>query len=396
MDFIDDFIEEYKCNPCLWKADSADFRNRSRRQEAYMKLIEVATKHGEMYNVERTKQKINNLRCAFRHQLRKYNEVKKKGEKYEPYCPKRRYFESLMFLKDEEIPDKKCKRDDSSSALAQQEMSVQLVQPEACDAEFSDAESLPKQGGKGDTIKLSSPNSSANEFCANIFEEAAAAAASAAAATDPVISIKSVNNHGPGSGGATIKEVEIVVPGDRRIISERRKSLPESTKCALEQSEHSKRSLAAQARQLQILSQSQNQSLQQHLNTNPNPNPNSNQNQNQNHIGRKRSSSVSSQVSEDNEAPAGKFRADISSIDFERLFSLALKSADSQLDDHFSNFGKIIAHKLRSMDATQAIYAEKIIADVLYQGQMKMLSTLSIHQFLGVDNATVYLESHSK
>jgi len=53
-------------------------------------------------------------------------------------------------------------------------------------------------------------------------------------------------------------------------------------------------------------------------------------------------------------------------------------------------------HKLRSMDGTQAIYAEKIIADVLYQGQMKMLSTLSIHQFLGVDNATVYLESHSK
>ncbi|XP_017045056.1 uncharacterized protein LOC108090742 [Drosophila ficusphila] len=359
MDFIDDFIEEYKCNPCLWKADSADFRNRSRRQEAYAKLIEVATKHGEMYNVERTKQKINNLRCAFRHQLRKYNEVKKKGEKYEPYCPKRRYFESLMFLKDEEIPDKKCKREQSGCLEGG---SVQLVQPEICD-EFSDAESLSKPAKPStDAIKLS-PNNSANEFCANIFEEAAAA--------DPVISIKSINpnNH---AGGATIKEVEIVVPANNRLLSARRKSVPDLVKSPHGDPESPSKRIVVHSQQKQ------------------------NHNQVQNHITRKRSSSVSSQISEDNEPQPGKFRADISTIDFDRLFSLALKSADSQLDDHFSNFGKIIAHKLRSMDSTQAIYAEKIIADVLYQGQMKMLSTLSIHQFLGVDNATVYLESQSK
>ncbi|KAH8347682.1 hypothetical protein KR084_000155 [Drosophila pseudotakahashii] len=371
MDFIDDFIEEYKCNPCLWKADSADFRNRSRRQEAYAKLIDVATKHGEMYNVERTKQKINNLRCAFRHQLRKYNEVKKKGEKYEPYCPKRRYFESLMFLKDEEIPgDKKCKRDQS---VCLDGGSVQLVQPENCD-EFSDAESLPKppKVQSADTSKLS-PNNSANEFCANIFEEAVAAA-------DPVISIKTVNanNH---AGGATIKEVEIVVPANNnRLLSARRKSVPDTITIKSPTGGDSESPPCKRIAQIQSQ-----------------PKLNNNQSQKPNHIiTRKRSSSVSSQISEDNEPPAGKFRADISTIDFERLFSLALKSADSQLDDHFSNFGKIIAHKLRSMDGTQAIYAEKIIADVLYQGQMKMLSTLSIHQFLGVDNATVYLESHSK
>ncbi|XP_017070185.1 uncharacterized protein LOC108107264 [Drosophila eugracilis] len=357
MDFIDDFIEEYKCNPCLWKTSDADFRNRSQRQEAYAKLIEVATKHGEMYNVERTKQKINNLRCAFRHQLRKYNEVKKKGEKYEPYCPKRRYFESLMFLKDEEIPDKKCKREQSGCL----DSSVQLVQPENCD-EFSDAESLPKPPKAAADINKLSPNNSANEFCANIFEEASAA--------DPVISIKT-NNH---AGGATIKEVEIVVPANNRLMSTRRKSVPDFIKSPSGDSESPCK---------RIVGQSQ-------------PKLNNNQILKSSHITRKRSSSVSSQISEDNEPPAGKFRADISTIDFERLFSLALKSADSQLDDHFSNFGKIIAHKLRSMDSTQAIYAEKIIADVLYQGQMKMLSTLSIHQFLGVDNATVYLESHSK
>ncbi|XP_022223884.1 uncharacterized protein LOC111075095 [Drosophila obscura] len=361
MDFIDDFIEEYKVNACLWKADSVDFRNRSKRQEAYMKLIEVATKHGEIYNVERTKQKINNLRCAFRHQLRKCNEIKKKGEKFEPYCPKRRYFESLMFLKDEEIPDKKSKRHDNPPLQQQfSESAVTLITAENCE-ELSDAESLTKPH-KADNQKLS-PKNCATEYCGNLFEDA-----SAACAADPIISIQTVNannnnNHG---SGATIKEVEIVMTSaDSRLISERRKSLPDNPKQIGD---------AEQVRPVVAAIQ-----------------------QKQNKINRKRSSSLSSQLSEDNEVvPAAKFRADISTIDFERLFSLALKSADHQLDDHFSNFGKIIAHKLRSMEATQAIYAEKIIADVLYQGQMKMLSTLSIHQFLGVDNATVYVDSHSK
>ncbi|XP_055379976.1 uncharacterized protein LOC129611072 [Condylostylus longicornis] len=103
-DFIDDFIQEYKRQPSLWQTGHPDFKNRKKRQEAYMKLIEVANKHNEAYNIERTKQKINNLRCAFRVQLKKYNEVKKnsKDGKEETYCPKRKYFESLMFLLNEE------------------------------------------------------------------------------------------------------------------------------------------------------------------------------------------------------------------------------------------------------------------------------------------------------
>ncbi|EDW74458.1 uncharacterized protein Dwil_GK21384 [Drosophila willistoni] len=368
MDFIDDFIEEYKCNPCLWKADSADFRNRMRRQEAYMKLIDVATKHGELYNVERTKQKINNLRCAFRHQLRKYNEVKKKGEKYEPYCPKRRYFESLMFLKDEEIPDKKSKREDNPLPVQHNsytESTVTMVQSENCE-EFSDAESLPKPCKAMDNNKLS-PSNSANEFCANLFDESA---------VDPIISIQTVttnNNNNHPSGGATIKEVEIVMTSDNGNVTERRKSIPEP----------------ATSNKSKINTSSTTQILCVDRDKRPVPH-------NQIKVNRKRSSSVSSQVSDENDVPVGKFRTDISTIDFERLLSLALKSADSHIDDHFANFGKIIAHKLRSMEATQAIYAEKIIGDVLYQGQLKMLSTLSTHQFLGVDNATVYVENHTK
>ncbi|KAM8712505.1 hypothetical protein ACLKA7_012931 [Drosophila subpalustris] len=361
MDFIDDFIEEYKSNPCLWKADSVDFRNRTRRQEAYMRLIAVATRHGELYNVERTKQKINNLRCAFRHQLRKYNEVKKKGEKYEPYCPKRRYFESLMFLKDEEIPEKKSKQTDNLPL--QQSADNTVAQQEAYE-EFSDAESLPKQI-KNDNNKLS-PSTSANEFCANLFEEVE---------VDPIISIQSVNSNNQTSSSATIKDADGILPSENSsIISDRRKSVNNTsiTTTLNDKINSTTEHISELNRDKQITTRHK------YIKSN-----------------RKRSLSESSQLS-DTEAPTGKCRAGISNIDFERLFQLAFKNADNQLDDHFTNFGKIIAHKLRSMDNAQAIYAEKIIADVLYQGQMKMLSTLSITQFLSVDNTTVYVESHPK
>lgn len=357
MDFIDDFIEEYKSNPCLWKADSVDFRNRSRRQEAYMKLISVATKHGEHYNVERTKQKINNLRCAFRHQLRKYNEVKKKGEKYEPYCPKRRYFESLMFLKDEEIPEKKVKRTDNLPG--QQIADNTVVQPEVFE-EYSDAESLSKPAKNDNKL---SPSNSANEFCANLFEEVDG---------EPIISIQAVNsNNQIIRTNTSIKEVDLILPTDS-IICDRRKSINLSNTNTVAEKINSSEQMTECNRDKQVSSRHK------YIKTN-----------------RKRSLSGSSQLSDDNEVSSGKCRADISNIDFERLFSLALKNSNNQMDDHFTNFGKIIAHKLRTMENTQAIYAEKIIADVLYQGQMKMLSTLSITQFLSVDN-TVYVESPPK
>lgn len=357
MDFIDDFIEEYKSNPCLWKADSVDFRNRSRRQEAYMKLISVATKHGEHYNVERTKQKINNLRCAFRHQLRKYNEVKKKGEKYEPYCPKRRYFESLMFLKDEEIPEKKVKRTDNLPS--QQIADNTVVQPEVFE-EYSDAESLSKPAKNDNKL---SPSNSANEFCANLFEEVDG---------EPIISIQAVNsNNQVIRTNNSIKEVDLILPTDS-IICDRRKSINLSNTNTVAEKINSSEQMTECNRDKQVSSRHK------YIKTN-----------------RKRSLSGSSQLSDDNEVSSGKCRADISNIDFERLFSLALKNSNNQMDDHFTNFGKIIAHKLRTMENSQAIYAEKIIADVLYQGQMKMLSTLSITQFLSVDN-TVYVESPPK
>lgn len=51
-------------------------------------------------------------------------------------------------------------------------------------------------------------------------------------------------------------------------------------------------------------------------------------------------------------------------------------SAPSNEDDH-DIFGKNVACKLRKMSATQRIYAEKIINDVLFSGQVDTLNATS-------------------
>lgn len=77
---------------------------------------------------------------------------------------------------------------------------------------------------------------------------------------------------------------------------------------------------------------------------------------------------------QDQQPPLKKIKIDCSSANFEKLLSLACSRADNQDDDNFGLFGKMVAYKLRSMDSQQAFIAEKIIHDILLEGQMKMLT----------------------
>ncbi|XP_037954955.1 uncharacterized protein LOC119684895 [Teleopsis dalmanni] len=334
MDFIDDFIQEYKNNPCLWKADSIHFKNRSKRQEAYMKLIAVAGKHGEHYNVERTKQKINNLRCAFRHQLKKYDEIKNKGENDEPYCPKRKYFESLMFLKDEESLDKKNKNAKESIEKSNKTatiLSVENITP----GEFID---IPKTPTKEKVI--CSPVDNPPEV-------------------DKVLKIHETRQE------SRIK---------REIFKKENESSEEKTGTTTETT-HNNNAVNDSIETFGFGKESPERHKRKSC--------------------RKRSSSNSSHISNESEIANSKSQKfDCTSMDFEKLFSLTCKNIQNHMDDHFTNFGKIIAHKLRTMDATQAIYAEKLIADVLFQGQMKLLTALNINRFSSID-PSLYPENNS-
>ncbi|XP_067626854.1 uncharacterized protein [Eurosta solidaginis] len=323
MDFIDDFIEEYKNNPCLWKADCTNFKNRSKRQEAYLKLIEVAAKHGEHYNIERTKQKINNLRCAFRQQLKKFIEAKNKGEKDETYCPKRRYFESLMFLKDEENIERKPKRCDAiGSSSNTGEIDSGILEQDFI-ADGVSEEQLIK-------IKRSTINSSDH----NLEVEHGSKSISQNDLMEDQAIEESFNEYSD----------DVYNKMNGLIHTEKNSKQQKLFECEKESS---------------FLQQTAN--------------------------GRKRSPSTSSQLSKDIE-PVNKkaFRLEADTIDLERLLSLTCKS-HTNVEDHYTSLGNVIAHKLRTMDNTQAIYAEKIITDVLFHGQLKLLSISSINQFINVN-----------
>ncbi|KAM7344087.1 uncharacterized protein ACRADG_010916 [Cochliomyia hominivorax] len=377
MDFIDDFIQEYKNNPCLWKADSANYKNRSKRQEAYMKLIDVAAKHGEHYNVERTKQKINNLRCAFRHQLKKYNELKTKGEKEEPYCPKRKYFESLMFLKDEETRDKRILNNSSKIDSANSEITItsirgsngknerRLLSTETESASLEvDTDKQSSLNGVEDALQV--PNNLFSDICKEIHKENNGTEVEddmTGEESTATVNISVISDKGTPLG-QEFEEIAITpIRKDQVFIVDTSNTNNSTTISNATTTTTATSNIVVQPHIKQ-------QQLQLHQ-----------QQTNANNKSRKRSSSFSSQHSNetDTTTPIKTSKSDIT-LDIENILSLACKNFQKNTSDHYTSFGEIVAHKLRTMDAKQAIYAEKIISDILYQGQMKYLSTASIER----------------
>lgn len=316
MDFIDDFIKEYRNNPCLWKVNSLHFKNRAKRQEAYMKLINVASEHGEHYNIERTKQKINNLRCAFRHQLKKYTEIKSGTGKDEPYCPKRRYFESLMFLMEEEKEANNLKlvdkEKDENSKYITEESHTDLClssngQKRTGDSNLCRDEEFNFTKESGKLNKRTCLNK--NEFNINYKEK-----------IDNKTNNLTFSNKDSDMAHKFVNQLDDQDQGNRVI---------------------------------------------------------------GNNINRNRSLSASSFISNDSEQITSNcLKIDCTPKDFQKLLSLACYNIDKTFEDSFSHFGKIVEEKLRSLSPQQALFAEKLITDVLFQGHLGLLSASNVENFL--------------
>lgn len=299
-DFIDDFIEEYKNQPCLWQASSIDFKNRKKRQEAYHKLIEVASKHGQHYNIERTKQKINNLRCAFRHQLKKFTESKNnKSGKEDTYCPKRRYFESLMFLLNEE-------RAERSKSDNQREMQ-EVEQVETITETYT--MSMQEHDDQKETTEIITTQH----------------------LKDDVVIEPTKENR---------VQIEVQCDEEVNIAWPRHNSTPKPSETILHLAPTNITEPEPRTRTLSVSSHASSQSA--------------------------RSENASKKV-----------KIDCSATNFEKLLSLAcskMNSSETISEDEFAIFGKMVAYKLRSMDTQQSYIAEKLITDILLEGQMKLLT----------------------
>ena len=97
------FIKLYQSLPCLWKIKSKEYSNKLARELAYSKIVEFCKQFDSLADKHYVAHKINNLRGAFRKELKKIEASKLSGASGEEvYEPKLWYYPYLLFIKDQE------------------------------------------------------------------------------------------------------------------------------------------------------------------------------------------------------------------------------------------------------------------------------------------------------
>ncbi|PZC70968.1 hypothetical protein B5X24_HaOG214512 [Helicoverpa armigera] len=76
---LEDFIEIYRSNPCLWQIKNKDYHNRDKKEAAYKLLIEKLRIIEPDANKDVVVKKINNLRSNVRKEKKKYEQSLKSG-----------------------------------------------------------------------------------------------------------------------------------------------------------------------------------------------------------------------------------------------------------------------------------------------------------------------------
>ncbi|KAG5896356.1 hypothetical protein JTB14_005834 [Gonioctena quinquepunctata] len=101
-EFIRNFIEIYHRHPALWKIKSRSYTDRKSKESGHNELVELYKKIDSFANVETVKKKINNLRSAFRKELKKVKKSTRSGASTSSvYKPTLWYYNLLFFTCDQ-------------------------------------------------------------------------------------------------------------------------------------------------------------------------------------------------------------------------------------------------------------------------------------------------------
>ncbi|XP_063235952.1 uncharacterized protein LOC134538502 isoform X3 [Bacillus rossius redtenbacheri] len=102
---IEDFIDMYKLEPCLWRVKSKEYHDREKRDAAYAKLL-LKLKELETYATKKSViRKINSLRSNVRKEKKKRDMSMKSGASADNvYVSKLWYLNLFDFLGDQDIP----------------------------------------------------------------------------------------------------------------------------------------------------------------------------------------------------------------------------------------------------------------------------------------------------
>ncbi|KAK9891125.1 hypothetical protein WA026_013444 [Henosepilachna vigintioctopunctata] len=78
-DFICDFIEIYKSNPCLWDKKDPQYHNSNIREAAYTCLLEKFKEYDGNATKATVKSKINSLRSTFQKEFKEVKDSERSG-----------------------------------------------------------------------------------------------------------------------------------------------------------------------------------------------------------------------------------------------------------------------------------------------------------------------------
>jgi hypothetical protein len=102
---LEEFIEMYKANPCLWNVKSKEYIDKNKKLLAYEKLAEKLREKDPAANKGSVVKKINNLRSSFRKEMKKVKASLHSGAgEDEVYKPHLWYYDLLLFLTNQETP----------------------------------------------------------------------------------------------------------------------------------------------------------------------------------------------------------------------------------------------------------------------------------------------------
>lgn len=103
--WLSEFIELYKNEPCLWQNKSKEYHDRDKKSAAYKILLEKMKEIDTTATIDTVKNKINTMRCTFKKELLKVKSSQKSGSGTDDiYVPKLWYYNLLTFIIDQDVP----------------------------------------------------------------------------------------------------------------------------------------------------------------------------------------------------------------------------------------------------------------------------------------------------
>ncbi|KAF5303597.1 hypothetical protein FQR65_LT08198 [Abscondita terminalis] len=104
-EFITGLLELYQNKSCLWQITCPEYTNKNLKNVSYKELVAYCQKFYKEADKTFVQQKLQNLRTAFRKELKKVEDSKRSGAGIDDiYVPKLWYFDLLLFTKNDELP----------------------------------------------------------------------------------------------------------------------------------------------------------------------------------------------------------------------------------------------------------------------------------------------------